>query len=142
MTELQIQESQATFTQGESIRRLTIVNMIYLPATFIAVSIRIHSPPVEFIEANLGEQTVFGMQVAENSDSSPWHIWSFVIVSLAFTILTLGPAAYRFEKRRSGRAAGNETEASWLSKACRAIFPYRAVRVGVVKSLQQPPSEV
>lgn len=38
MTELQMKDAQLSFTQNESIRRLTVVNMVYLPATFIAVS--------------------------------------------------------------------------------------------------------
>jgi Mg2+ and Co2+ transporter CorA len=37
IAELQWKDAQLTLKQGESIRRLTIVNMVYLPATFIAV---------------------------------------------------------------------------------------------------------
>jgi Mg2+ and Co2+ transporter CorA len=38
MTELQRKDAELAFNQNQSIRRLTVVNMVYLPATFIAVS--------------------------------------------------------------------------------------------------------
>lgn len=38
MMEIQMKDAQLSYSQNESIRRLTIVNMVYLPATFIAVS--------------------------------------------------------------------------------------------------------
>lgn len=37
IAQLQRQDAILTFNQGESVRRLTVVNMIYLPATFVAV---------------------------------------------------------------------------------------------------------
>lgn len=42
MMELQGNDAQLAFNQNQSIRRLTVLDMVYLPATFIAV--RTHEP--------------------------------------------------------------------------------------------------
>jgi hypothetical protein len=49
MMELQRKDAELAFNQNLSIRRLTVLNMVYLPATFIAVrmleSCLFHQPP-------------------------------------------------------------------------------------------------
>ncbi|KAK3382999.1 hypothetical protein B0T24DRAFT_661591 [Lasiosphaeria ovina] len=39
MMELQRKDAELAFNQNQSMRRLTVLNMVYLPATFIAISV-------------------------------------------------------------------------------------------------------
>ncbi|KAL1585693.1 hypothetical protein WHR41_05974 [Cladosporium halotolerans] len=71
---LQREDAITTFNQGESVRRLTILNMVYLPATFIA--------------------TIFGMNVAENAESH-WRLWTFALSSILLTACTLCLAFFK-----------------------------------------------
>jgi Mg2+ and Co2+ transporter CorA len=41
MMELQRRDAELAFNQNQSIKRLTVLNMVYLPATFIAVRMRL-----------------------------------------------------------------------------------------------------
>ncbi|KAK5159436.1 hypothetical protein LTS14_002578 [Recurvomyces mirabilis] len=77
MTLLQRKDAILTFNQGESIRRLTILNMIYLPATFIA--------------------TVFGMNIVENNRIGIWRLWTFALISVLLTAFTLCFAIFKVE---------------------------------------------
>ncbi|KAK0724025.1 hypothetical protein B0T21DRAFT_48532 [Apiosordaria backusii] len=75
MMEMQRKDAEIAFRQNESIRWLTIVNMVFLPATFIA--------------------SVYGMNILENSKPS-WSLWSFALVATILTVVTLMLAMSKF----------------------------------------------
>ncbi|PVH79483.1 hypothetical protein DL98DRAFT_589352 [Cadophora sp. DSE1049] len=70
MTALQRQDAAIAVLQNDAIRRLTFVNMAYLPPSFIAA--------------------VYGMNIAQNgTDPGSWSLWGFLGVATFLTIGTL-----------------------------------------------------
>ncbi len=66
MAQLQRKDTQVSLDQGETIRRLTLLNMVFLPPSFIAA--------------------VFGMNTSQTRENQMWH---FVVTALCFLGVTI-----------------------------------------------------
>ena len=88
-TRIQLQDTKISLQQGESIRKLTLVNMAFLPPSFVA--------------------TVFGMNTRQTQGL---QIWIFILVALILFIITMGLALFRVS-----RVSAAETDVARQSKA-------------------------
>lgn len=85
MTRLQRQDAAVSFRQGESIRRLTLLNMIFLPPSFIA--------------------GVFGMNTLQTTRTP---IWVFCIFAVALSALTMVFAIFKINRVSPATVDANE----------------------------------
>lgn len=67
MTSVQLQDSKIALIQNDSVRKLTLVNLVFLPPSFIAA--------------------VFGMNTPQPTNKAVWYFVIFAMVLLMITML-------------------------------------------------------
>jgi len=94
-TRIQIEDNRIALKQGESVRRLTFVNMLFLPPSFVAA--------------------VFSMNTTQTQEL---HIWLFFVVASTLLLATIGlvTVQYNFFSSEKDAAEQYKDEFSRLSQ--------------------------
>ena len=105
-TMLQSQDAKIAIGQGESVRKLTLITMAFLPPSFVA--------------------SVFGINTKQTQSS---QIWVFVVVTIAFSLVSMCAVLLRIAQHSTRKAeafegTGSEKEGfivqRWISSALAA----------------------
>jgi len=106
MAQLQREDALVSLDQGEAIRRLTLINMAFLPPSFIA--------------------GVFGMNTTATQNTQIWAFavtaLSFLVVTMIFSLSGLIVRRKKMEKKHSSNSTSYELLGIKLSEWWRWLF--------------------
>jgi hypothetical protein len=98
-----------------TVRLVTIVTLLYLPASFVAVSVCQHQSRYHGLTSKL--QSILGMNLFafQSADSSNFQIskqfWIFIVLTVPLTLITVGSWIVMARKRRRQRIKEREEQA-------------------------------
>jgi hypothetical protein len=104
-----------TVDDSATVRVVTLVTLIYLPASFVSVSISVLDW-INHIFALTESQSLLGMNLFafQSSDGPGFQIskqfWIFIVLTVPLTILTVGSWFFIAHKRRRDKVAQARSE--------------------------------